>query len=52
MNIHIEGKTLSLRIWWGDTWDIRKGFTRKTEDQLNSLRIGKLVIAFGVEDYG
>jgi len=52
----LEGKTLSLKIWWGatsgDDWDIKSGFTRSTEHEVNTLRIGQLVIAFGVENFG
>jgi len=52
----LEDKSLSLTIWWGSTsgdgWDIKPGFTRKTEYNLHSLRIGQLCIVFGVDDFG
>ena len=48
----LDNKTLTFRAWWGDAYRIRAGFTRSTEHDLNTIRLGRFVIAYGVEDHG
>jgi len=43
-------KILTIRAWFGpNDYDMKAGFTRADDDNLNTLRIGDLQIAFGTE---
>ena len=49
----LDNKTLTFRAWWGDADWIKPGFTSSAESWgLNTLRLGQLVIMFGIEDHG
>lgn len=44
-------KTLTIRAWYGPSdYDVKPGFTRKDDENLNTFRIGKLTFVFGIEE--